>query len=637
MGQSVVLLPFYLIGIKNVYFLYNLLLFVSLVLGGMAVYFFVREFVDQEWLCLTGGAVYILLPLRQINFPHPHLLFFSFSIFSFLFLIKYAKDFKRRDVFLFYLFLFLQALFSITLFFLTSVFSAVLFLIFIIVKRKLTLKVLVELMVGLVLLGILIFFIFTPYITNPLDISYEKGEFTERTLLRSWDFYSTWFPLTFKFLRGRSTPLFLGLAASLLIFFYFYSKTKTRAEKTGTFSLLVLLILPVFITFFKGISLRQAREVIDLLFVLFLIIFFVNVVVVWKRIALGEKFVLIPLVFVFLSCFRSLFEYIPLKTNFFYVMSLVLPRLTRLRGFKFKYYFIVFWILLIFLGFQALIKQRKKTPFVKAGVWILVFLILFENFPPPLSTGRLREHNDSEKALYSQIKKYPDHYGVLELPHFRGFGDNKIFSLYTIFHDKHIYNGFYGVGVFDPLKIFKRQFFYPNFKISDDINNEEVLDYLRNNGIRIIVFHKSLIIFGNISREERSKIVKSANKLWGDVAQGFRRAKEKGLLSEANILNNGIIAVIEEQKKGKTFSYQFPYYTLKSKRFLGIDIQRISGDPVEVTVELNGDLLFEESVSESSRDIKIEIPEGNKLEAKGNKVEIKSSGIIQVNKVELIK
>jgi hypothetical protein len=636
-GQSVVLLPFYLIGIKNVYFLYNWLLFVSLVLGGIAAYFLIKEFVDQEILCLTGGAVYILLPLRQINFPHPHLLFFFFSIFSFLFLIRYVKDFKRKDALLFYLFLFLQALFSITLFFLTSIFSAFLFLIFIIIKRKLTFKVLVELTIGLVLLGIFIFFIFTPYITNPLNISYEKGEFTKKTLLRSWDFYSTWFPLTFKFLRGWSTPLFLGFAASFFIFFYFNSKTKFRSEKIGTFTLLFLLTLPVLLTFFKGIPLRSIKEVIDLLFISTIVIFLINVVMVWKRTVLGEKFVLISLVFVFLSCFRGLFEYIPLKTNFFYLISLVIPRLTRLRGFKFKYYFIVFWILLVFLGFRAFMKQRKKTPVNFVAVWILVFLLFFENFPPPLTTGRQREHNDSEKILYNKIEKYPDHYGVLELPHFRGFGDNKIFSLYTIYHDKHIYNGFYGVGIFDPLEIFKRQYFYPNSKIPDDINNEAVLNYLRDNGIRIILFHKSLIIFGSISGEKRAKIIKDANRLWANLDKGFREAEEKGLLSELDILNNGIIAVIKEQKKGKTFSYQFPYYTMKSKRFLLIGIRRISEDPVEITIELNGELLFKEVIMESCGDIMLKISEVNRLKARGNKVEIKCSDEVCVNRVELIK
>jgi len=385
-GQSIVLLPFYLMGIKSIYFLYNLLLFISLVFGGTAAYFFIREFVDNEILSLAGGAVYILLPLRQINFPHPHLLFFFFSIYAFLFLMRYMKTFKRRDAFLFYLFLFLQALFSITLFFLTSILSVVLFAIFILIKRKITFKVLLELTVGLILLGFFIFSVFTPYITNPLGISYEKAAFSSRTLLRSWDFYSTWFPFTFKFLRGHSTPLFLGFTASFFIFFFFYSKTKNILEKTFSFLLLVFLTGPVFVTFYRGIPLRRARELVDILFLFMLLVFIVNTVLVWKKMALKEKFVLSSTVFVFLSCFRGLFEYIPMKTNFFYLVSMVVPRLTRLRGFKFKYYFIVFWIVLIFMGFQAFIKARKKSGVVTFLVLFLGFLVLFENFPPPLDT-----------------------------------------------------------------------------------------------------------------------------------------------------------------------------------------------------------------------------------------------------------
>ena len=636
-GQSVVLLPFYLMGIKNIYFLYNVLLFISLVLGGMAAYFFIREFVDNEVIPLAAGAVYILLPLRQINFPHPHLLFFFFSIYAFLFLIRYVETFRRRDALLFYVFLLLQALFSITLFFLTSILSAVLFLIFVLIKRKITLKVLLELSVGLILLGLLIFIIFTPYITNPLGISYEKAVFSSRILLRSWDFYSTWFPLTFSFLRGNSTPLFLGFAASFFIFFFFYSKTKNIPEKALSFLLLVFLTGPVFVTFYKGIPLWRARELIDILFIIMLLVFMVNTVLVWEKIALKEKFVLGSTVLVFLSCFRSLFEYIPVKTNIFYLISLAVPRLTRLRGFKFKYYFIVFWIVLIFMGFQAFLKARKKSGFSTFLVFSLVFLVLFENFPPPLETGRIREHNNAERNLYRYIEKYPRYYGVLELPHFRGVGDNKIFSLYTIYHDKHVYNGFYGVGVFDPLKIYKSQYFHPVQNIPEDINDKAVLDYLRDNGIRIIVFHRSLLIFGKIKWKERANLIKRANESWGDIIEGFRKAKKDGLLSELDVLNNGIIAVISEEKKAAAFKYCFTYQYIKSKRYVFLHLKRISDNPVDISLELNGNVLLKEKLIKPSQAFKIEIPKGIKLNARGNDLEIKSSDEVFLKEIELLK
>ena len=636
-GQSVVLLPFYLMGIKNIYFLYNVLLFVSLVFGGTAAYFFIREFVDNEILSLSAGAVYILLPLRQINFPHPHLLFFFFSIYAFLFLIRYVKAFRRRDALLFYLFLFLQALFSITLFFLTSILAVVLFLIFILIKRKITFKVLLELSAGLILLGLLIFIIFTPYITNPLEISYEKAEFSSRILLRSWDFYSTWFPLTFSFLRGNSTPLFLGFAASFFIFYFFYSKTRNISEKALSFLLLVLLTGPVFVTFYKGIPLWKARELIDILFILMVLVFFVNTAFVWKKIALKEKFVLGSTVLVFLSCFRSLFEYIPVKTNIFYLISLAVPRLTRLRGFKFKYYFIVFWIVLIFMGFQAFVKARKKSGFSAFLVFFLGFLVLFENFPPPLETGRIREHNSAERNLYRHLEKYPRYYGVLDLPHFRGFGDNKIFSLYTMYHDKHVYNGFYGVGVFDPLKIYKHQYFHPVQNIPEDINDTAILGYLRDNGIRIIIFHRSLLIFGKIKWKERANLIKRANESWGDTIKGFKKAKRDGLLSELDVLNNGIIAVISEEKKAVTFKYCFTYQYMKSKNYISLHLKRISDKPVDISLELNGNVLLKEKLIEPSQAFKIEIPKGLKLNARGNHLEIISSDEVFLEKIELIK
>lgn len=636
-GQSVLLLPFYLTGIKNIYFLYNLLLFLSLVLGGIAVYFLIKEVIGSEIFSVIGGGVYILLPLRQINYPHPHLLYFFFSIFVFLFLIKYVKNFKRKDAFLFFFFLFLQSLFSITLFFLTSIFSFFLFLIFIAIKGKITLKNFLELTIGLVLLGVFIYFVFTPYITNPLEISYEKTEFSSKTLLRSWDFYSTWFPLTFKFLRGRSTPLFLGFVACFFIFYFFYSKAKAIPEKVFSFLLLPLLIMPVLITFYKKIPLRDARELVDVLFILLMVVFFMNILLAWKKAGLYERFVLCSLSFVFLSSFRSLFEIIPLKTNLFYLNSLVIPQLARLRGFKFKYYFIVFWILLIFLGFQAFIKKRKNNQIKTVAVFLLGFLMFFENFPPPLGTGRLREHNVNEKALYKRIEKYPLHYGVLELPHFRGFGDNKIYSLYTIYHDKHVYNGFYGVGIFDPLKIFKSSYFHPIQNIPEDINDPSILTYLRENGIRIIVFHRSLMIFGKPERKRIPEIKKQANQSWGDIVEGFVKAKKNGLLAELDILDNGITAVLNDQNKAQSFKYQYTYYYVKSKRHALIHMKRISEKPVKVLVEFNGEVIFQDQIKGPDKEMRIKIPPKKKLKARGNYFDIKCSDEVYLDKIELIK
>jgi hypothetical protein len=292
---------------------------------------------------------------------------------------------------------------------------------------------------------------------------------------------------------------------------------------------------------------------------------------------------------------------------------------------------------LIFLGFLELIKKHKKTKIRFAAIFLLGFLLLFENFPSPLKTGRLREHNETEKALYAVIDQFPDHYGVLELPHFRGFGDNKIFSLYTIYHDKHVYNGFYGVGIFDPLKIFKQRYFHPVTSIPEDINDPSILRYLRENGIRIIVFHRSLMIFGEVKGQQKFKVTKKVNQWWGDIVGGFKKAKERGLLQELDILDNGIIAVINEDNKAMSFKFQFTYHYMKSKKHMVMNLKKFTDNPVKIKVFFNRELIFETPFVEPFADIKVKLPQKAELRARGNYFEIQCSEEVSLEKIDLIK
>ena len=349
-GQSFLLLPFYLIGLKNIYFLYNLMIVISLIIGGFSIYYLTKDFIQNECLSITAGAVYILHPIKQINYPHPAMLFFPLSILTVHFLLRYIRESRRTDALFFYTFLFLQAFFSLSLFFLTSLFCVILFLISLAIKRKLPLKTIVELSIGFILLAVFILVVFYPYISNPLDIRYQEHSLKRRVLIPSINFYSSWFPLTFKFLRGRPYPLHLGIMASFLIFFYFFSKAKTKAVKTANYILLVLLVLPFLLKFWRVIPLEYLYKALDVSMISLIAVFAVNTVFIWKKILIHEKVVLGLLIFVFLSYFGAIHRYIPFKYNFLNVISALLPQINRLRGvWRLQYYFVFLWILLAFL------------------------------------------------------------------------------------------------------------------------------------------------------------------------------------------------------------------------------------------------------------------------------------------------
>ncbi len=637
-GQSLLLLPFCLAGFKNIYFLYNAMLVISLIIGGAAVYLLVRDFVKNDFLSITAGVLYIFLPMKQINYPHPAILFFPFSILGIYFLLRYLRTLRRKDMALFYAFLFIQALFSLSLFFLTSVFCIVLFIIFLLVKHHIPFQEIIALGLGLVVLALLVLAVFHPYLTNPLEISYQKQELGKTVLLSSLDFYSSWFPLTFKFLRGRPSPLFLGMMASFLIFYFFFSKTQNKVGRTANFALLFLLVFPVFLVFWRGVPLGDLYKMLDKLMVLVMVVLTVNTALVWKKTSLDQRIILGGIIFVFITYFKALFRFIPFKYNFLNAVTVFLPQISRLKGeWKLRYYFIFLWILLAFLGFKALSKKIKSRNKKAVFFCIISVVLLFENFPTPLRVGSLLEYHPSVKNLYQRIENYPDYYGVLELPHYKGgWNDLKIYSLMTVFHNKHIYNGYYGVGVFDTLGIFRRGYFHPAENIPDDIANEEIITYLRDNGIRIILFHRSMLVIGDLSGKDKDKKTEQTARIWAEAISGFKKAKQRGLLSKAEVVPEGIVGVIAEKNKGKGFLYQLPYYSLKSKKYIHLRVKKTKENPVNISVSLNGDTLFEDTLQEKENLLVIKVPPKRFLKAKGNQLEINASDEVLIREFSLV-
>jgi len=633
-GQSLLLLPFYIIGFKNIYFLYNLMIVLSLILGGFSIYYLTRDFIQNEFLSIAAGAVYILHPIKQINYPHPAMLFFPLSILTVHFLLRYIRESRRRDAFFFYVFLFLQALFSLSLFFLTSLFCMVLFLISLAIKRKISLKNIAQLSIGLILLTVFILAVFHPYISNPLDIDYQEQSLKRRVLIPSINFYSSWFPLTFNFLRGRPYPLHLGIMASFLMFFYFFSKAKTKAVKTANYTLLVLLVLPFLLKFWRVIPLEYLYKALDVSMLSLIAVFAVNTVFIWKKILIHEKVVLGLLIFVFLSYFGAIHRYIPFEYNFLNMISAIFPWINRLRGvWRLQYFFIFPWILLAFLGSKAFVQNIKSIKKRALIIGAISAVMLFENFPTPLRVGPFLEYDHSVKNLYNKIEDYPDYFGVLELPYHRGgWQDFKIYSLMTHFHNKHIYNGHYGVGIYDTLEIFKNGYFLPAENIPRDIVDKEILSYLRDHGVKIIIFHKSMLDIGKSSRDARPEMRRHFSRLWSDIISGFKKAGQIGLLSKVEVLPEGIVGIIAEKRKGETFLYQLPYYSLKSKRYILLDIEKTNQESVRISVSLNGQSLYEDTLQDTEKQLAIRVPDKKTLKARGNQLEIKCTGDVIMHK-----
>jgi len=91
------------------------------------------------------------------------------------------------------------------------------------------------------------------------------------------------------------------------------------------------------------------------------------------------------------------------------------------------------------------------------------------------------------------------------------------------------------------------------------------------------------------------------------------------------VLPEGIVGIIAEKRKGKSFQYQLPYYSLKSKKYIRLDLEKTNPEAVRISVKLNGKFLYGDRVVEGKKQLIIEVPPKKTLKARGNQLEIKST------------
>ena len=128
-GQTLLVLPFYLVHLQNVYIIYNLLTFFAYIAAGYCSYRFVREWISERWIAWMAGALYILMPFRVHNIPHLNLMF-SFPIpLTLLFFSRFLKKGRLKDLVFFFFSLLSQFLFDLSLGIFLGIALAVFFLI----------------------------------------------------------------------------------------------------------------------------------------------------------------------------------------------------------------------------------------------------------------------------------------------------------------------------------------------------------------------------------------------------------------------------------------------------------------------------------------------------------------------------
>lgn len=629
-GQSVLVLPLYLSGLQNFYFLHNFLLLLSLFLSGISLYHLARELLGNETAAVVAGALFLLLPGRQVNFSHLNVLFFFPSVLALLFLLRTIKKPVFKNLFLLFFFVFLQGLFSLSFLVLIAVLFPPLTFFLMVLYRKFSLRIFLLLIAGSIITAMLIFFIFRPYF-----IHMDKAGYSQRPSFNpipSFFLYhsTSILPGLGKLRKLGGRPLFPGFVGAFFLFYFFYTRSKNLREKISSYILLASLSIPALILLLIPLKKPQIRSYFDFFFLLTFVLIMSTTSLLWRAFKREEKFLLFAFLFLMYAGFYSIYRLIPLDLNYFQLLRHWIPGLARLRGHKYVYFFAVFLNLLIAGGVRYFNIGRKKKVLP-----ILLLILVLENFPLPLTPGPLKNFFPYKIKLYQKILNYPDYYGVLELPHFNGSPSNNFYTFYTIFHNKHIYNGLLGTRSPDPFRIYYRIFSSPE-KISTDLTDKRVMKELKEKNVLIITAHREFFGAvkkrkGKLKRKERKRL-EEAKRNWWKTVKAFLTAKEKGFFEKLFVSRHMIIGVLSQEREGKSIKFQIPSFSLRDKNNISLTIK--SPSSVRILVELNGKTIKRTKLQPGESTVKIPI-KLKWLKREGNYFTVRSSVDLKLAKIGL--
>lgn len=620
LGQAIILTPLFLLGIENVYFLSNILIFIAFLSGGYSLYLLSLELSDDYRASLMAGMLYILLPVKRINYPHLNQIFFAPSILVILFLCRYLKNNKKPDLILFGAFYFIQSLFDISSFFILTFLLPFLVIGYFISIKKIDFLPLLKLAGASFFSGCLTMILFYPYITNPLGFEYVRDLFDKDLLIPSYSLFSS-FAFGNRPFMPESYPLFLGVSGGFFLFYFFFTRTDSLCKKIFSSLLFPLMIISYLLVQFPVIDPLKVRYIADIALCLLLLFLISYLIIFFKTLRKGESFILISVIILLFSLFQGPYRFISLELNVFRILSYFIEFFGRMRGIRTHYFFFIFWILLISLGIKHFNADRKWKRILLS---LLILMVLAENFPINHRYGTLKGFVPEKINSYRNIEKYPDYWGILELPHQNGGPREYINTLHTVFHNKQIYNGHFGEGIRDPLRIYRRGYFRGINTLSIDILDPYKINYLRERGIMILIVHKNHMI---------SK--PSHHYLWQRIVHSFSISYEKGYLQEYYLDDYCLIGILSEKREGKEFVYQLPYryFRKRSKILFNINNNIVKNS---ILWTLNDDKVKEIVIDKGIISLEIDINKDLDLDYKENYLKIKSQGEIYIEYINVL-
>ena len=96
-GVALVAAPAYLLT-GNIVFTYNFAIFVSFFLSGIGMYLLVHELTGNRWAGVASGVIYAAAPFRFLQLFHVQLLSYQWFPFVFLYLYRFLRDGRPRQI-----------------------------------------------------------------------------------------------------------------------------------------------------------------------------------------------------------------------------------------------------------------------------------------------------------------------------------------------------------------------------------------------------------------------------------------------------------------------------------------------------------------------------------------------------------
>ena len=173
-GVALLAAPAYLVT-GNAIFAYNVAIALSFFLSGIGMYLLVHELTGNRWAALASGVIYAAAPYRFLQLFHIQLLSYQWFPFVFLFLWRFLRDGRPRQLVAVVIFSLLQILScNYYAMYLALAFVLLGIVLLFVGRSTLDLKKLLLLFAGAAVVGLTALPLFLPYERNRVEQGYYR-------------------------------------------------------------------------------------------------------------------------------------------------------------------------------------------------------------------------------------------------------------------------------------------------------------------------------------------------------------------------------------------------------------------------------------------------------------------------------